>query len=49
MHLHYFRAGSDWYITEKDMEGAGTRQAFGYAVLNGDTQNAELGYIDIGE
>ncbi len=49
VHLHYFRGGSDWYITEKDMEGDGTRQAFGYAVLNGDEQNAELGYIDIGE
>jgi len=49
VHLHYFRGGSDWYITEKDMEGDGTRQAFGYAVLNGDEQNAELGYVDIGE
>ena len=49
VHLHYFRGESDWYITEKDMEGDGTRQAFGYAVLNGDEQNAELGYIDIGE
>ncbi|MHB1869650.1 MAG: hypothetical protein ACYCT1_02190 [Steroidobacteraceae bacterium] len=49
VHLHYFHGGSEWYITEKDMEGDGTRQAFGYAVLNGDEQNAELGYIDIGE
>jgi len=49
VHLHYFHGGSDWYITEKDMEGDGTRQAFGYEVLNGDEQNAELGYIDIGE
>lgn len=25
VHLHYFLAGSDWYITEKDVEGALTR------------------------
>ena len=31
------------------MEGDGTRQAFGYAVSNGDERNAELGYVDIGE
>ena len=46
--LHYFSSGSDWYITEKDASG-GTSQAFGYAILNGDGVNAELGYIDIGE
>ena len=47
-YLHYFNSGSDWYITEKDM-GDEQVQAFGYAVLNGDTQNAELGYISIEE
>lgn len=47
--LHYFRGNSDWYITEKDMTGNGTEQAFGYAILNGDRQNAELGYISIEE
>lgn len=47
-YLHYFHGGSDWYITEKDMEG-GVTQAFGYAVLNGDEQNAEVGYISIEE
>ena len=46
--LHYFNAGSDWFILEKDIEG-GVDQAFGYAILNGDTQNAELGYISIRE
>ena len=46
--LHYFHGGSDWYITEKDMDG-GVDQAFGFAILNGDTQNAELGYISIAE
>ena len=47
VHLHYFKAGSDWYITELDSMGDGRVQAFGYAVLNGDVQNAELGYINI--
>lgn len=46
--LHYFLGGSDWYITEKDIEG-GVDQAFGYAVLNGDEECAELGYISIRE
>ena len=48
VYLHYFRSGSDWYITEKDVDG-GIEQAFGYTVLNGDTENAELGYISIAE
>ena len=47
-HFHYFNGGSDWYITELDMDG-GVRQAFGYTILNGDMQNAELGYISITE
>ena len=46
--LHYFNAGSDWYISEKDADG-GVDQAFGLAILNGDTDNAELGYISIRE
>ena len=46
--LHYFNSGSDWYITEKDADG-GTAQAFGYAVLNGWDDCAELGYISIAE
>jgi hypothetical protein len=46
--LHYFNAGSDWYILEKDVDG-GIQQAFGYAILNGDFENAELGYISIAE
>lgn len=48
VHLHYFHGGSDWYITEKDLDG-GVEQAFGYTILNGDTENAELGYISIAE
>ena len=45
-HLHYFRGGADWYITEKDMEGKGTEQAFGLADLG---YGGELGYISIDE
>ncbi len=48
VYLHYFKNGSDWYIIEKDMDG-GVLQAFGYTVLNGDSEMAELGYISIKE
>jgi len=48
VYLHYFKGGSDWYITERDKEDE-QLQAFGYAILNGDKQNAELGYINISE
>lgn len=53
--LHYFKNGSDWYIIEKDAgspddkEQGVQAQAFGFACLNGDSQNAELGYISISE
>ena len=46
--LYYFHGGSDWYIIEKDIEG-GVSQAWGFAILNGDGQNAETGYISITE
>lgn len=53
--LHYFNAASDWYIVEKDagspddeVQGIQT-QAFGFTCLNGDTDNAEMGYISIQE
>jgi len=46
--LHYFQGGSDWYIVEKD-SGEEQLQAFGYACLNGDKINAEMGYINIEE
>jgi hypothetical protein len=46
--LHYFQGGSDWYIVEKD-SGDKQLQAFGYACLNGDKINAEMGYINIEE
>ena len=49
VHLHYFFRGCDWYIIEKDKEGKRTEQAFGFAILHEDTDNAELGYISIDE
>lgn len=48
VYLHYFRGGSSWFITEKDVAG-NVDQAFGYTVLNGNDQCAELGYISIRE
>lgn len=41
--LHYFAGGNDWYISEVAEDGI----AYGYAVLNGDTQNSEFGYINL--
>jgi hypothetical protein len=49
VHLHYFRGGSDWFITERDKDGNGTEQAFGFCLLNGDLEMAELGYVSIDE
>lgn len=53
VHLHYFKGGADWFITEKD-KGCDTdevkgeqHQAFGLADLFGD--GGELGYISIAE
>jgi len=46
--LHYFKGGSDWWIIERDQEGD-QYQAFGFACLNGDYLNAEMGYISIEE
>ena len=46
-HLHYFNPNSDMYIAEVDY-GTG-QQDYGYAILNGDLQNAEFGYLSINE
>ena len=46
VHLHYFYGNCNWYITEKDMEGDGTIQAFGMADLG---YGPECGYISIQE
>jgi hypothetical protein len=45
-YLHYFNSSSDWYIIEKDNDGT-QKQAYGWVILNGDTINAEYGYVDI--
>lgn len=47
-YLHYFYGRSDWYILERDRDD-GVSAAFGFALLNGDLVNAELGYIPITE
>jgi len=53
--LHYFSPSSDWWIIERDIgtpedEHPGRQeQAYGYTCLNGDTENAEEGYISIAE
>jgi hypothetical protein len=45
IYMHFFLAGSDWYIAEFD----GHDTMFGYAILNGDTEMAEWGYISLAE
>lgn len=47
VHLHYFAGGANWYITEKDMSGDGTLQAFGWAELF--PGEGEFGYISIAD
>lgn len=42
----YSLLSSEWFIVEYDSE---TMLAFGYAVLNGDTDNSEWGYISLKE
>lgn len=43
--LHFFIGWSDWYAVEFDGEDL----FFGYAILNGDTLNAEWGYFSLSE
>jgi len=43
-YLHYFIGGQDYWITEKDMDGDGTLQAYGLASHG---YGAEMGYISI--
>jgi len=45
IHLHFFIGGCDWYITEYDGEDT----FFGYAILNGDKEMAEWGYVSFQE
>ena len=44
-HLHYFTAGCDWYVTERDTDPA-QHQAFGLANLG---YGGELGYLSLPE
>ncbi|GAB6194376.1 DUF2958 domain-containing protein [Desulfocastanea catecholica] len=45
IYLHFFIGGSDWYIAEYD----GQDTFWGYAIFNGDDQNAEWGYISFSD
>jgi len=45
IYLHLFLGGSDWYIAEYDGEDL----FFGYAILNGDEEMAEWGYVSFRE
>lgn len=44
--LHFFIGACDWYAAEYDPE---ERIFFGFAILNGDLQNAEWGYVAFDE
>lgn len=44
--LHYFKGASDWFILELNQE---TGEGFGFVILNGWYDCAELGYIYIPE
>lgn len=46
VYAHYFLGGCDWWVMETDKTNG---VAFGFAVLNGDTDNAEFGYITLEE
>ena len=43
--FHYFTGSTDFYICEYDRNNT----MFGYAILGGDLQNAEWGYINLSE
>ena len=45
IYLHFFIGGSDWYIAEYDGEDL----FWGFAILNGDYEMAEWGYISFAE
>jgi hypothetical protein len=44
--FHYFYGGTDMYMCEYNRERG---IMFGFAILNGDLQNAEWGYIDLAQ
>jgi hypothetical protein len=43
--LHFFIGGCDWYVAEYD----GDDLFWGFAILNGDLEMAEWGYISFSE
>ena len=45
IYLHFFIGGCDWYIAEHD----GDDLFFGFAILNGDYEMAEWGYVSFAE
>jgi hypothetical protein len=45
-HAHYFVGGCDWLVSEYD---PADQLGFGWACLNGDRDNAELGYVSLVE
>lgn len=45
VHAHFFYGQSDWFITEWDKD----EDAFGYVILNGDSQMSEYGNIHLPE
>ena len=45
IYLHFFIGGCDWYIAEFDGEDL----FWGFAILNGDYEMAEWGYISFSE
>ena len=44
--MHFFMGGCDWYVVEYDQND---KLFWGFAILNGDLQNAEWGYFGLEE
>lgn len=49
VHVHYFGAAGDWWVTEFADDFDTTGEVFGYVRLAGIPQGAELGYFDLRE
>ena len=48
-HLHYFTAGGDWYVTERDVDIDQTGQIQAFGLADPFQDGGELGYISIVE
>lgn len=46
VYAHYFGGATDFFVTEYDKS---SNEVFGYCILNGDCENAELGYSSVAE